>query len=377
MLITARDEGGAEIVAEQLVSALGDRCAFTVVVPSTGGMRDQAARLSTVARVVPLPLQNAGGALIALPEIRRLSRDADVVHLNSNHPASRLAAAIALALDRRVPFVSVEHSGTPVAAVSVPRGFASSAAGLFRFSRRHAAVIVAVSAENARRLSGEYGIDPSRITVVHNGIDLEPFRLAPARRLTRRRMAGVHENERMIVVPARQAPNKGHRFLVAAARTVVDQVPGTRFVLAGPGEPDPRVDRAIRDAGLAASFTDLGFLPHAEMIEVVCGADLLVLPSLAEGLSLTLIEGMAAGAIVVSSAVGGAPELMTDGREGFLVPPGDVEALGGAIVRGLRLGAPERDEMAARARERAGAFSIAATAGKMMAVYERALAARG
>ena len=109
------------------------------------------------------------------------------------------------------------------------------------------------------------------------------------------------------------------------------------------------------------------------MVEVICGADLLVLPSLAEGFSLVLIEGLAAGAVTVATSVGGARELIEDGEHGFLVPPGDVEALAVAILRGLRLDTPDRQEMAARARARAAQFSIAATADKMMAVYERAL----
>jgi glycosyltransferase involved in cell wall biosynthesis len=304
--------------------------------------------------------------------VRRLSLEADVVHLNSNHPASRLGAALALAVGRRTPLVSVEHLAAPISAVQLPPGFAPWAAALFRVSRRHAAAVVAVSAENAARLAEDYGIDPSRISVVHGGIDLALFRVPGEHRLARRRAIGVADGERIVVVPARQAPNKGHRFLVAAARTVARQVERVRFVLAGAGEPDPRVARAIEDAGLAAAFTDLGFLPHEEMAEVICGADLLVLPSLAEGFSLALIEGMAAGAITVATAVGGARELIEDGENGFLVPAGDADALAGAILRGLRLEAHERESIAANARSRAARFSIAATAEKMMAVYERA-----
>jgi glycosyltransferase involved in cell wall biosynthesis len=373
LLVTARDQGGAEILAEGLVRALIDRCAFTVVLPSADGVRPLAARLSDHARVVALPLERADGAWSANRAIRRLSREADVVHLNSNHPASRSGAVLALAVSRRTPLVSVEHLAAPVSAVKLPFGFAPWAAAMFRFSRRRAAAFVAVSAENASRLTSEYGIAASRIAVVHGGIDLAPFPLPEDRRLARRQAIGVDVDERMVVVPARQAPNKGHRFLIAAARTVMEQVPRVRFVLAGAGGADPRVVRAIDDAGLADHFTDLGFLPHDEMVEVICAADLLVLPSLAEGFSLVLIEGLAAGAITIASSVGGARELIDDGAQGFLVPPGDVDALARAILLGLRLDARDRQELAAKARARAARFSIGATAEKMIAVYERAI----
>jgi glycosyltransferase involved in cell wall biosynthesis len=373
VLITARDQGGAEILAEGLIRALTARCAFTVVLPSADGVKPLASRLSDRARVVTLPLERAAGAWSAVREVRRLSREADVAHLNSNHPAGRLGALLALAVSRQTPLVSVEHLAAPVSAVELPFGFAPWAAALFRFSRRHAAAVVAVSAENANRLANDYGIAASRIAVVHGGIDLALFELPNDRRLACRRAIGVKDDERMVVVPARQAPNKGHRFLVAAARTVVEQAPRVRFVLAGAGGRDPRVAGAIEDAGLAAFFTDLGFLPHGDMAEVICSADLLVLPSLAEGFSLVLIEGLAAGAITIASSVGGARELIEDGEHGFLVAPGDIDALARAILRGLRLDAHDRQEMAARARARAARFSIAATGDQMMAVYERAI----
>ena len=255
MLVTARDQGGAEILAEGLVRALADRCAFTVVLPSADGMQPLASRLSAVARVVTLPLERAAGAWSAIRQVRRLSREADVVHLNSNHPASRLGAMLALAVSRPTPLVSVEHLGAPVSAVALPLGLAPWAAAMFRFSRRHAAAVVAVLGRE-REPPGQRLRD--RRLAHHRRPRRDRPRAFPAAGRAARGATkghGVRDDERMVVVPARQAPNKGHRFLVAAARTVVEQVPKVRFVLAGAGESDPRVARAIEDAGLAAPST--------------------------------------------------------------------------------------------------------------------------
>jgi glycosyltransferase involved in cell wall biosynthesis len=85
---------------------------------------------------------------------------------------------------------------------------------------------------------------------------------------------------------------------------------------------------------------------------------------------------MAAGAVPVATTVGGAAELITDGDDGFLVPPTQVEPLAGAIVRALQMDPHERQAFVARARARVESFSIEATAARMLQVYERAIALR-
>jgi glycosyltransferase involved in cell wall biosynthesis len=376
LLVTAREEGGAERMAEDLVRALDDRCDFTVVLPSNDGMRAFASRLSARARVVPLPLERATGLLPAVACVRRIARESDVVHLSSNHPASRLGAILSLAVGRAAPLVSVEQQASSPSAVSLPRFFEPWAGLAFRVSRRCAAIVVAVSNENARRLVEEYRISPSRVVTVHNGVDLQQFDVSASRRLTRRRELGIADDELMVIVPARQSPNKGHRFLIAAARQVIDTRPRTRFVLAGAGGSESRVRENIERYGLQSAFLDLGFLPHTEMAATIAAADVLALPSLAEGFSVALLEGMAGGVIPVATTVGGAAELIADGENGFLVHPGEVDPLARALVRALSLGPRERLAVAARARARAASFSIDVTASKMFDVYRRVTGAR-
>ncbi len=373
LLITARDEGGAERVAEDVVDVLQDQCDFTVVLPSADGVRPLASRLLSRARVVVLPLDRAGRLWSAVSRVRELAREADVVHLNSNHPASRLGAILALAVGRAAPLVSVEQQASSPSAVSLPAWFAPWAGLAFRLSRRRAAVVVAVSNENAGRLADEYGIDPARIVTVYNGIDLSQFDVPAARRRARRRDLGIGDDEHLVVVPARQAPNKGHRFLIAAAPRVLAAHPGTRFVLAGAGGSDPRLREAIEERGLQRAFLDLGFLPHDEMAGTIAAADFLALPSLAEGFSVALIEGMAAGAIPIATRVGGAAELVRDGENGFLVAPADADLLAEALVKALSLDPPDRARFSARARARSAAFSIRATAAGTLEAYRRAL----
>ena len=141
-----------------------------------------------------------------------------------------------------------------------------------------------------------------------------------------------------------------------------------------PRERDQNLADTIRALGLQRAFLDLGFLPHAEAAATIGAADIVALPSLAEGFSVALLEGMAAGAIPVATTVGGAAELITDGHDGFLVPPGEVEPLAAALTRALSLDPQERSAMGARARARAATFSIHATAAGMLDAYRRAIA---
>jgi glycosyltransferase involved in cell wall biosynthesis len=372
LLVPARDEGGAERVAEDLVRTLAGRCAFTVVLPENPGMHACAARLSACARVVRMPLDSGVGLWASVPRVRQLARAADVAHLNSTHPASRLAAVIAVAAAGAAPLVSVEHSGTPPSAVVLPRWYSPLAGFVFRASRRRAASVVAVSIENAERLVRDYGIDAARVAVVHNGIDLRLTRVAAGARQARRRAMGIADDEAVVLMAARQAPNKGHRYLAAAAPEVLESLPRTRFVLAGPGGPDAALRADVRARGLEASFLDLGSLEHSVAIETIAAADLLVLPSLAEGFSIVLLEAMAAGTVVVATSVGGAREAIADAENGFLVPPADPVALAQAVIRALQLPAGRRSQIAARARARAASFSIEVAADKMFEVYSRA-----
>ena len=91
--------------------------------------------------------------------------------------------------------------------------------------------------------------------------------------------------------------------------------------------------RRAREAGLEAQVVFAGLVPYERIPEELRGADVFALPSLQEGLPLSLLEAMASGLPVVASAVGGIPAVVRDGDDGFLVPAGDVAALGAALVR--------------------------------------------
>jgi glycosyltransferase involved in cell wall biosynthesis len=176
LVMTARQIGGAELYARQLVAALRDRCAFTVVISDHPAMAPLREALGKMADVISRPVDR----LSALPEIasqvRRLADGNDVVQLISNHPASRLGIMMGYILGGvDAPLIVVEQRATPMNDVKTPGVLAPFLPGLFRRSRRGAARIVAVSEENRRTLETVYGLPAANIEVVYNGVDLARF----------------------------------------------------------------------------------------------------------------------------------------------------------------------------------------------------------
>jgi glycosyltransferase involved in cell wall biosynthesis len=167
-----------------------------------------------------------------------------------------------------------------------------------------------------------------------------------------------------VLTPARLHQQKGHAYLLTAAALV----PDATFVLAGDGPLRAELEQRARELGVAGRCLFLG--ERADVPDLLAAADLFLLPSLWEGLPLSVLEAMAAGRPVVATAIGGTDEAVTDGVTGLLVPPRDPAAIAAAIAR-LRddPGLAERLAAAGRARvERE--FSSRATAERVMRIYD-------
>jgi len=182
---------------------------------------------------------------------------------------------------------------------------------------------IAVSHEVARRLHQAFHIPARKINVVHNGIPL-PTIDAPTNTALRRIL--MRGTERAIVlVTARLDKQKGHHYLLQAASLV----PKAVFVLVGDGPERASLEAQARALGLSDRVTFLGYRDDVGDLLTTC--DLFVLPSLFEGLPLSVLEAMAAGKPVVATAIGGTDEAIVQGHTGLLVPPGDPIALAAAI----------------------------------------------
>jgi L-malate glycosyltransferase len=177
------------------------------------------------------------------------------------------------------------------------------------------------------------GLRPEKIRVLHNAVDVERF--ASAQRDKEQLFSGVGPHSRLIAVVANMYSRvKGHSSLFDAARIVCRDVPETIFVLIGDGKERPNLEQQVRQAGLEKKILFLG--SRRDIPELLACCDLFVLPSEAEALPNALLEAMAAGLPVVSTCVGGVPEIISNAVNGLLVPPNDPHALAEAILRILQ-----------------------------------------
>lgn len=376
LVMTAREVGGAERYALWLTQALADACRFTVAVadhPALAGLRRD---LAATATVLPFPFDRPAALPGIARELRRLAREHDLIQLISNHPASRLGIFFGFVLPGAGrPVLGVEQRATPVADVVVPQALAPVLPALFRLSRRHFAAVVAVSRENRRTLVGHYGLPPAQVEVIPNGIDLSAFAepVPPEAAAALRRTFGLPAESRVVITVGRLASNKGQHHLVAAAPAVVARFPTVHFLLVGEGEARPALMRQIAALGLKGHFTLAG--QRGDVPALLRGSDVFVLPSLAEGFALALLEALAVGLPVVATRVGGAEEAIVPGENGFLVPPGDPQALAAALIAVLDMPPMALAAMRAAARRAVARFDLSYTAAQTLALYRRLLGA--
>ena len=192
------------------------------------------------------------------------------------------------------------------------------------FERRCVDAIAAVS-----RHTAAHPIAPDfrdKTVVIHNGVECASVQ---PDRDNRRRLAGV-ASRFVGVMPASLKPIKGHRVLLESIAILKQRNIPVTMLLAGEGPEDAALRR--RASELALTDQDVQFLGfRADIPALLDLADFMVLPSLSEGLPLSILEAMSQGTPVVASAVGGIPEVITDAVNGLLVPPSDPDRLAGAI----------------------------------------------
>jgi glycosyltransferase involved in cell wall biosynthesis len=200
---------------------------------------------------------------------------------------------------------------------------------LERIAARWCDRIVSVS-EFHRRWALELKIcQPSEILAIPNGIaSLPDPEIAPA---ALRRQLGARDGDLLILSMARLAADKGLDYLIEAAAMLARHKFHFRVAIAGDGPVRARLEQQSRDLGVADRVTFLGF--REDVSDLLAASDLVVLPSLREGLSIALLEAMATGKPIVATSIGSHRELAAQADIARLVPPADAQALSQAILR--------------------------------------------
>jgi L-malate glycosyltransferase len=185
--------------------------------------------------------------------------------------------------------------------------------------------VVCVSHDLKQFMVKDVGVKPSRIEVIHNGVDLERFTALEPDQKTN------SKSELVIGTVARLTEAKDHGNLLRAFALVREKISQARLVLVGDGELRREIETMIRDLDLERSVDLLG--KRSDIPKQLAHMDIFVLPSKREGFPVSIIEAMACAKPVVATDVGGVREIINDGEDGVIVPPEDHSSLATALLR--------------------------------------------
>lgn len=373
-IVPTLDTGGAELstieVAEAIVRGGG-----RALVASEGG------------RLAPR-LRAVGGELIAFPaatknplailwnghRLARIIRDegVDLVHARSRAPAW---SAIRAARRTARPFVTTYHGAY---------GEKSSLKRAYNSVMAQGDTVIANSRFTAALIKSRYGTPDERIRVIYRGVPafaFDPSRIAPERVAALKRGWGVAPGVSIVLHPARVTYLKGHPDVIAAAARLRNHPAELVFILAGDAQGRDgyvaQLEQRIAAEGLGRHVKLAGHcddMPAAYAAASVA----LVASTEPESFGRTAIEAQAMGCPVIATDIGALPETVLaephvppEQATGWLVPPGDPDALVGALEAALALTSAERAVLASRARTRVlQSFSVEAMQRATLAVYD-------
>ena len=187
-----------------------------------------------------------------------------------------------------------------------------------------------------------YKVNSNKCTTIYNGINADKFYLDNVRESVREEL-GVDENETMLLATGNLSEVKGYKYLISAIHKLISKGYSAKCFIAGQGELKEKLKQHILELGIENSVRLLGY--RNDIPALLSAADIFCMPSLNEAFGYSLLEAIATGLPVVASRVGGIPEVIENGKEGLLVPPGNVHELYLAIEK-LILNTDLRNNMA-------------------------------
>ena len=338
--ITRLNIGGPAIHAILLTNGLDDGAVFksTLVAgttaPHEGDMLDLAQQRSVEPIVLPSlgreisPFDDLAALARMVQLVRRLRPDVVHTHMAKAGTVGRLAARVC-----GVPLIVHTYHGHVFHGYFSPmktRVFQTIERSLGFATHR-----IIVVGEGQRAEIANYGIAPLRkLEAIRLGLELGGFLNAESMRGGLRRELRIGDDVPLVGIVARLVPIKAHEVFFQASVLLLRDEPRARFVVVGDGERRAELAALADSLGIGQAVTFLGW--RRDMANVYADLDVVALTSLNEGSPVALIEALAAARPIVSTAVGGVPEVVIDGTTGLTVPPSDPSAFAEAVLKLLR-----------------------------------------
>lgn len=335
-IIESLEFGGAEKVVISLANSMAGTQQVSICCVKTIGAL--AAELDRRIDVFCLDKLEGNDFLLPLRLARIFRRNAyDVVH--THNWGVFLEGGLAGILARTPVLVHTVHGpyakypDTLVARIKLTLRHFFERIVAFRFRQ-----IATVSDAIADYVVTDIAINREAVVTVHNGIPVSGDTAC----------AGSGGDEVVFMTAGRLVGVKNHELMVRALREVLDAGTRARLLIVGDGPERERIERCVRDHKLQDNVTLLGF--RSDVGDLLLGADVFLMTSRYEGISIAMLEAMRAGLPVIATRVGGIPETVRDGTTGLLLGPDDLPGLVEAMLR-LARSKPLRQAMGRRGLE--------------------------
>lgn len=296
---------------------------------------------SILGRYINYPWYSWRLGLAAAAAVRR--GEVDIVHSQGLCATGYGTLHVRDALLRRVPFIANPHGMEEFRTPDWRKWLAYAPFRLlYAYGHRCADRVIATDACTQDDVPRYLRVAPERVVVIPSAIDVDEC-LGAVQEDTRREMRlrfGLNAAEPVFLSVGRLERNKGYHVLIEALARLRSVLPDAwRWLLVGQGNAADALRRQVEQAGIAGHVTFVGRLNDVELHSLYEEVDLVLHPTLYEGSSLVTLEGMIHRRPVIASAAGGIPDKVFDGRNGYLVRPGDVDDL----AEKLRLALAQRE----------------------------------
>ena len=296
-----------------------------------------------------------------------LKENPDIIHAHGYQFFTSDAAAIVSKIKKK-PLILTLHG--------FPRGFAKLTHKTYfhligKKTLAAAKKLIAVSNAVANEFKA-IGIQEEQISIIPNGIDLEEFKHMPNEKNFKKRM-NIKENEKMVLSIGRLEEVKGFHHLIMALAKIREKTAPIKLVIAGPEfNYSQQLRKLVAETKMEDKVIFCGPVNRREKLEALAATDVAIISSIYEGFSIFLLEAMAAGKPVIATKTGVAQELIKNGKNGFLISPGNVEELSEKIIEILNNNQIS-SSMGQESRNTVNAFDWKRIAKQVISVYDQSI----
>jgi len=254
---------------------------------------------------------------ISMIQLLRLyhRRKIDIVHTHSNRDSWNASIAAKLSPNRPI-VVRTRHLSVPFKNRLIYNNMADQ--------------VITVGEEVRRYMTQEKGIHDHKVLAISSGVDVDRFNPDRVRETLRDKL-GIPPDALVFGTAAFFRRNKGHRFLLEAASTILGRFPAAKLLLAGDGPQKGNLLRIIDEKQLQSAVVMPGFVE--DIPRLLNSMDIFVFPSIEEAYPNAILEAMAMNKPVVATRVGGIPDILEDGVTGYLVEPENSDAIADRVIK--------------------------------------------